>query len=44
MTATPAIPGSAAHSRSPFAGQYVHELLDLDVDPAGPRPRFDDDQ
>jgi hypothetical protein len=38
-----AVPGSAALSRSPFAGQYVHELLDLDVDPAGPRPRFDDD-
>jgi hypothetical protein len=33
-----------ALARSPFAGQYVHELLDLDLDPAGPCPRFDDDR
>jgi hypothetical protein len=39
--------GHPAHrddlARSPFAGQHVHELLHLDVDPAGPQPRFDDD-
>ncbi|PRX96240.1 hypothetical protein [Allonocardiopsis opalescens] len=29
-------------AQSPFSGQYVHELLDLDMEPAGPRPRFDD--
>ncbi len=32
-----------ASARSPFTGQYVHELLGLDPGTAGPRPRFDDD-
>lgn len=34
----------ALSTRSPFTGQHVHELLGLDLDPAGPQPRFDDDR
>ncbi|HEY3690544.1 MAG TPA: hypothetical protein VGL46_09590 [Pseudonocardiaceae bacterium] len=30
-------------ARSPFAGRLVEELLRLDIGPAGPHPRFDDD-
>jgi hypothetical protein len=42
MTASPARHDASA--RSPFTGQYVHELLGLDPGIRGPRPLFDDDR
>ena len=42
MTARPARHDASA--RSPFAGQYVHELLGLALSADGPRPLFDDDR
>src|SRR6266568_4029872 len=42
MTAHPARHDASA--RSPFAGQYVHELLGLALSAHGPRPLFDDDR
>ena len=42
MTARPARHDASA--RSPFTGQYVHELLGLALSAPGPRPVFDDDR
>ena len=42
MTARPARHDASA--RSPFTGQYVHELLGLALSAHGPRPLFDDDR
>ena len=42
MTARPA--RHDAPARSPFTGQYVHELLGLALSAPGPRPVFDDDR